>query len=1326
MREASFLAQLVFSYELSMRTSLIARWNTRPRKFALALYFFALSCFLLLAWIALFGVAIDGNPYRHALAQRLTVQTGRQIYFDGPFNMQLSLRPSVVVRDVRISQSAGFEGGEFLHAGELQIKLDLWPLLLGHIKADQISAHDVTLDLRQHADGSNNWQFGQTTTKPASADTGSGFSARDTEGIDIRHVELRQIRVVLTGVNGKSHEFELDQLNASAPINQALQIKASGKVEGRLPYQLEVQGGMWRDLAAGKPGWPLAMQLDFAGGRLVVQGQLAEARSELHFGLGAPDLASFGKVLGIRLPDAGAAGLSGAFTLTPGVMALHDLSGTLGRSVLTGDLQLDTRKRRPKLSGELHLPALDLRPFLGQDSEDDPPTDLRALYLSLAHAKLNAHALNELDADVKLVVGQWLSLPGDIREASLRLSLEQGLLKLPIAATVEEVPLQGMMTLNAAKPVPELTLSFGARNSRAGGLAKFLTGLPGIQGKLGDLQMLISARGVEGEALMRSMVADLSLKGSQLSYGNGVGGKPVGFYIDQLHMGVSGKEPLTGKLKGSLLGKPLEAELSGESLDTSLNQGSSPIALNIRSGQTSARLAGTLNGVHQRIDLSFSLGAEKSGEVAAWLGLRADSSLPIALAGKLSGSPDHWAVSQMIFQLGDSSLYVEAEQTETDKHAHLNLSLELARVDVHQLDSLLPSAAAKPRKKLSLDIPILPTQLKLDDADIRLRVKDIRGTQLSLGEMGFDGRIRHGFMQSSPFFASIAGSRYDGAVMLDARGSEPRLQLWLSAATVDLGKVARQLKLARHIEAGVDHLAFYLDSHSSHLSGLMANAQLNAEVSGGKLILQDDNTGSEIKLALARGVLAAAPGERLQLNLSGSMETVPVELSLRSATAKDLVDPLRRLPFELTLDAAKTHLQLSGTVDRDIEARDLELSLLLRGERFDALDPLLHVAMPPWGPWSATGRFRMNARGYAVEAMKLQVGSSSLTGGGSLDTRRGLSRLDINLSAPLIQLDDFRLAAWSATEGKRPTKASDSDADKSEDQQALRKKLAAGSDQVQGLLSPEMLRQLDASLSVRVEQVLSGKDRLGQGQLQARVANGRAEIGPVRLDMSGGSATGSLNYEPRAKEVMTELKMDVDNFDYGVLARRIKPESDLDGRFSLHVNVASRAPRLSTMLEHGNGKIDFAVWPKNLHAGVFDLWAVNVLVALLPTIDPKNESNVNCAIGRFSMADGKLSQKQLVIDTSRMRVTGATSIDFKDESLHMRLQPQAKTAQFLSLATPVEVSGSFSDFSVGPNPGDIIATAVRLATSILWVPLKKLFSDKVPADGSDVCLLSLQ
>ena len=38
----------------------------------------------------------------------------------------------------------------------------------------------------------------------------------------------------------------------------------------------------------------------------------------------------------------------------------------------------------------------------------------------------------------------------------------------------------------------------------------------------------------------------------------------------------------------------------------------------------------------------------------------------------------------------------------------------------------------------------------------------------------------------------------------------------------------------------------------------------------------------------------------------------------------------------------------------------------------------------------------------------------------------------------------------------------------------------------------------------------------------------------------------------------------------------------------------------------------------------------------------------------------------------------------------MRLQPQAKAAQFLSLATPIEVRGSFTDYHIGPNPGDVV------------------------------------
>jgi len=207
--------------------------------------------------------------------------------------------------------------------------------------------------------------------------------------------------------------------------------------------------------------------------------------------------------------------------------------------------------------------------------------------------------------------------------------------------------------------------------------------------------------------------------------------------------------------------------------------------------------------------------------------------------------------------------------------------------------------------------------------------------------------------------------------------------------------------------------------------------------------------------------------------------------------------------------------------------------------------------------------------------------------------------------------------------------------------------------------------------------------------------------------------------------VQTNMTIDVDKFDYGVLARRIKPAADVSGRFSLHMDVRSLTPRLSDALKHGNGKLDFLVWPNEMKADMVDLWAVNLLLALLPTIDPKNESKVNCAVGRFTLVNGKLNQRQLVLDTSKVRVTGTTAIDLANETLHMRLQPQAKTAQFLSLATPLEIKGGLDTFTIGPNAGDVLETIVRFATSVVWVPIKRLFSEKVPEDGADVCNVNL-
>jgi len=340
----------------------------------------------------------------------------------------------------------------------------------------------------------------------------------------------------------------------------------------------------------------------------------------------------------------------------------------------------------------------------------------------------------------------------------------------------------------------------------------------------------------------------------------------------------------------------------------------------------------------------------------------------------------------------------------------------------------------------------------------------------------------------------------------------------------------------------------------------------------------------------------------------------------------------------------------------------------------------------------------------------LQVGSSQLTGRGKFDTKASPPRLDVELTAPSIQLDDFKTDDWAAEKSKKATVKTD----------APKAQAAAKKERPEEMLTPEMLRRQNALLKVRVDQVLSGTDRLGGGQLDAKLQDGKAELVAL-VNTLGGSASLAMGYQPREKDIAVSLRIEAKDFDYGVLARRVDKKSEMSGVFSLDVDVRANSPDIEHIFHHGIGHVDFAVWPQNLKSGLLDVWAVNVLMALLPAVDSSGESKVNCAIGRFALANGKLSDKGIVIDTSRMRVTGKGGIDFNKEEIDLYVQPRAKTPQFLSFAIPIELTGSFDDFHVGVRTSDVVGTVGQLVTSVIWVPMQMMFGKEIPADGRDVC-----
>jgi hypothetical protein len=168
------------------------------------------------------------------------------------------------------------------------------------------------------------------------------------------------------------------------------------------------------------------------------------------------------------------------------------------------------------------------------------------------------------------------------------------------------------------------------------------------------------------------------------------------------------------------------------------------------------------------------------------------------------------------------------------------------------------------------------------------------------------------------------------------------------------------------------------------------------------------------------------------------------------------------------------------------------------------------------------------------------------------------------------------------------------------------------------------------------------------------------------------------------------------------------------------VRLDATAPRLSDALAVGSGRFDFAVWPERVTGSVFDFWTVNVLFRLLPFFDA-SASYVNCAVGQFDLERGRLQSLRLLVDTANSRTQGSGTADFATSEIRLRFVPRPKVPQFFSLATPVELSGTFDDYRIRVRPTDVLGTLGQWVTSLVTVPFQRMFGARIPADGHDVC-----
>jgi uncharacterized protein involved in outer membrane biogenesis len=80
---------------------------------------------------------------------------------------------------------------------------------------------------------------------------------------------------------------------------------------------------------------------------------------------------------------------------------------------------------------------------------------------------------------------------------------------------------------------------------------------------------------------------------------------------------------------------------------------------------------------------------------------------------------------------------------------------------------------------------------------------------------------------------------------------------------------------------------------------------------------------------------------------------------------------------------------------------------------------------------------------------------------------------------------------------------------------------------------------------------------------------------------------------------------------------------------------------------------------------------------------------VRCMVANFKAVDGDFRVQDMVLETPKVNISGDGNVNFRDESLHLKLVSRGNS--LAALRGPIVVSGTFKKPSAKPDMGQVIA-----------------------------------
>ena len=310
-------------------------------------------------WLPRSGVARD---LQAALSQKL----GREVDLSGGISLTLFPVFGVTAKGFSVANIPGGQAAHLVEADAINVGLEPLSLLTGHVRIRNISLTSPRIHLEKLSDGRVNWSLGTGGPAPTAP---SPAWLKDIS-IDRLSISSGQIAFADFKANGRE---AIDQINVAITLTGLDQpATATGsfalagepaKIVLTLDAPRAVINGKATGLHLALESKPITLKLDGAG-------ELGGGPMSGAVDVRGPSLRGLAKVVGKPLaagPGLGPFSVKGRLEKAGPLVRLSAARLALDHLTADGEISIDTSKATPAVTGDIHVPILNMNPYLGPD-----------------------------------------------------------------------------------------------------------------------------------------------------------------------------------------------------------------------------------------------------------------------------------------------------------------------------------------------------------------------------------------------------------------------------------------------------------------------------------------------------------------------------------------------------------------------------------------------------------------------------------------------------------------------------------------------------------------------------------------------------------------------------------------------------------------------------------------------------------------------------------------------------------------------------------------------------------------------------------------------